>query len=267
MTITIRLYWQYDLDLIGLYMDPTFHLGIKIKEALQGYVRGRKVIFHVPDMPSPEHIIVESCAVTISLNDRYDADVIRFIKSIRLGHRNSAIKNLMRNCFDQPFLIPYLYTDIYTSKSRVHQEPKGYTAKGKARKGTDRSKSVPKRIKNREYYQKMQENPNPVLPEPEKKESVYDQFMKNGHNISEQNNEEISAASEKSAERKDIRKAENTGFNGTDNSDFNNSENAYKANENVSEIRENQYDQPEDSDDSDNDSGGFSIFDSVSQMF
>lgn len=242
MTITIRLYWQYDLDLIGLYMDPEFHLASKIKEALQGYVRGRKVVFYIPTDPYPKRITIDNCAITISLNERFDADVIRFIKNIRLGHRNSAVKVILRSCFDRPFLIPYMYPDTYTAKSRVHNEPKGYTAKGKERKGTSRKDSVPNNIKNQEYYQEMTSDPSYQNP-PKQNENTSAQ--KKSHESNNQDSSYVQLVEDEAKQHNENMLNQDIPANNTSASASENNEAQEKSDEN----------------------SGFSIFDAVENMF
>ena len=110
--ITMRLYRLHDLDLMYLYKMPNVSIQAIIKVMLKNYVKDRNNgnqiatrfrtsdIRHNIPLPSTSqfHII---------LQDDEDGDVISWIEQIPKGIRNGMIKNMLRNYFDFPLIVPY----------------------------------------------------------------------------------------------------------------------------------------------------------------
>lgn len=108
MMITLRLYRQHDLDLITLYRHPTFSLPIAIKNALISYVRGKPLYIK---QPTPYKITNEKIPkivqMHISLDNKFDTDIINWLKNIKEGYRNSLLKNIVRGYICAPCIYSY----------------------------------------------------------------------------------------------------------------------------------------------------------------
>jgi len=130
-TITIRMYWQHDLDLIALAQQEDFSIGLAMKEALKAYIRGTPYSMEVPRVQNAKTdkagkpIPIENCTAHFILNPVKDADIISFLNTLRLGYRNNAIKMIFRAYLDTPNIVPYLITSEFTVKTKGHTRGKG----------------------------------------------------------------------------------------------------------------------------------------------
>ena len=78
-----------------------------LKSALKGYINGQPVVNQIPkgechsvsSMPS-------SIQMHIMLDDKEDAEILKWLKGITRGRRNNMIKNIFRNTFP-PIEAPY----------------------------------------------------------------------------------------------------------------------------------------------------------------
>ena len=108
MMVTLRLYRQHDLDLITLYRHPSFSLPNAMKRALCGYVRNEK--FFIKQPPTYElgnEKISKIVQMHIQLSDKTEGDVIKWLKGIKEGYRNSVLKNVIRSYMAGPCVYSY----------------------------------------------------------------------------------------------------------------------------------------------------------------
>lgn len=117
----IRLYRQFDLDLIYLfdfYKRQNIEIQAQIKGILREYINGS-------DMGEPERILCENAChpypvPTLSLKRKIqfhilldyekDKDIVEWIDTITLGYRNTCVKNIIRSHLGSPCLVPCLTT-------------------------------------------------------------------------------------------------------------------------------------------------------------
>lgn len=118
MNVIVRFYWQHDLDLVALVKHPDFEMDVMMKEALSAYVRGNKD-FSIPlPAPKPYRVELDSCYIHFTLNHQKDKDLIDFIKTIRYGFRNSALKMIFRNYMESYNMNVFFDDQNYLAKSR-----------------------------------------------------------------------------------------------------------------------------------------------------
>lgn len=108
MKVTLRLYRQHDLDLITLYRHPSFSLPIAMKTALCAYVRNERFHIRQPEpFQLPNEKISKIIQMHIYLNETKDKDVIKWIKGVKEGFRNSVLKNIIRSYLVAPCVYSY----------------------------------------------------------------------------------------------------------------------------------------------------------------
>ena len=110
--ITMRLYRLHDLDLMYLYKMPNVSIQAIIKVMLKNYVKdrnnGNRIATRFRTSDIRHNIPLPSTAqFHIILQDDEDGDVISWIEQIPKGIRNGMIKNMLRNYFDFPLIVPY----------------------------------------------------------------------------------------------------------------------------------------------------------------
>lgn len=118
MKVMIRLYRQHDLDLIGLWLSPTFDLKEAMYNVLCDYVRGS--YYHVGvSMAKPESSLRNRYSLHITLDEERDADVIAWLQNTVKGQRNSMLKNLFRGYLINVNMFPYRDDDNGKSAENV----------------------------------------------------------------------------------------------------------------------------------------------------
>lgn len=117
MNIIVRFYWQHDLDLVALAKHPKFEMDVMMKKALTAYVRGESLSIPLPPR-EPYRVELDSCYIHFTLNHKKDADLIEFIKTIRYGFRNSALKMIFRNYLESYNMDVFFDEQNYLAKSR-----------------------------------------------------------------------------------------------------------------------------------------------------
>lgn len=124
MRIRVSLYWQYDLDLIALAMHPDFDFAPWVKRAIAAYARG-DANFYIPlPRKQPYRTFLDNYSKYITLNPASDKDSIQFLNAIRIGFRNSTIKQILRSYLEGPFMDAFLDKETYeTKRDRVKGAP------------------------------------------------------------------------------------------------------------------------------------------------
>ena len=112
-SISVRLYYPYDADLIALMEMPGFSLPYVTKQAVSYYAHGKKLVIETPKAvkyipQNTEHI---SYAYHFLLDKEEDKQVINFLKTIKIGLRCSFIKALVRSCLDTLHMEYYIDND------------------------------------------------------------------------------------------------------------------------------------------------------------
>lgn len=113
MVVTMRLYHQTDLDLLYLFRLKGFSLPKTIKRAVRIYLAQGAERIHLPPTcksAGAENDFIEvpkKAQFHLYLDDERDADIIRFIKGIAVGYRNSALKNITKAYLEYPVMVPF----------------------------------------------------------------------------------------------------------------------------------------------------------------
>lgn len=124
MNVTIRLYKLHDYDLLYLYKNLKFPIGIALKKTLEAYVRKEAIFFNYPiNKTVIENDIldkVKNSQLHIKLNDITDRDIIIFLSKLKKNYRNSFLKSLLRGSFLGP--ISYVYNNEIEKEEDIENE-------------------------------------------------------------------------------------------------------------------------------------------------
>lgn len=116
MKFTMRLYRRHDLDLLLLHKTKGFSMQKAVKAALYMHL-GLIEVFPIEYPPCSETIdkFYSSSQLHLSLSesDEKDKVVIKFIKEIPKGYRNSYCKNLTRYYLKTPSQFLYSNNKIF----------------------------------------------------------------------------------------------------------------------------------------------------------
>ncbi len=117
MKITVRLYRQYDLDLIYMSHYDDFSVAKTAKACLQAYGSGNAFRIAPPvgilSSGSEDKTTYE---YHITLDEKKDASAIKLLRSVRERQKNSFIKNLMRGYLAAPFAEAYLKDEKFIER-------------------------------------------------------------------------------------------------------------------------------------------------------
>ena len=119
MRINLILSGVRDFDLLALLQHEQYQLGKEIRRALRMYVPGvtyTAFCFQMCGGWRRRRVSTEQRRVSITLNDRLDADVIAWIEGIQAGCKSTAIKSVFRNMLEAPYLVGM---DRYEGESRA----------------------------------------------------------------------------------------------------------------------------------------------------
>lgn len=138
--MSVRLYWQHDLDLLALHESPGLpSFSIICKEALSAYVRNTPYKIFVPDKVYFTKY-VDSKSFTLFLNPKTEQDLIDFLNSVEYGFRCNVLKQIVRGYMNHSFIAPYFAKSTIKVKSRVHRN-KEKTKNNKSSSKTNDKKS------------------------------------------------------------------------------------------------------------------------------
>lgn len=108
MQITVRLYRQHDMDLVGLYRTKDFKFQRHMKNALKAYAEGKDYrINHPGDEDIRKGYVPKIVQMHIYLTVEQDADAISALKTIREGYRGAFLKALFRKYLNNEPLEAY----------------------------------------------------------------------------------------------------------------------------------------------------------------
>lgn len=116
MKITVRLYRQTDLDLIGLACADGVSVSKELKKVLVSFVRGTPYSISLNPIDVSDKIILKKQIQLQFYLEKKEQDVIDWLKTIRVRQRNSFLKNLFRSSLPCPYL--YMYQ---TDADKVNQ--------------------------------------------------------------------------------------------------------------------------------------------------
>lgn len=117
MKVILRFYRQHDLDLISLHKTNGFSITTAIKKSLNAYVNHQTLCIQAPSANKLDYkSIPKQIQLILTLDDELDKKEIDWIKSLRIGMRNSAIKNLLRGYLSYPIMSAYLANDDFSNE-------------------------------------------------------------------------------------------------------------------------------------------------------
>ena len=109
MEVTIRLYRQYDIDLIYLAHYEDFSMVKTAKACIKAFAEHKAFRINFPEgqrsIGSEDKTVYE---YKFSFDYEKDPEAIRLLRSVRSRHKNSFIKNLIRGYMVAPFTLAYL---------------------------------------------------------------------------------------------------------------------------------------------------------------
>ena len=96
----IRMYKRHDMDLITIYKTSGISLHKAIYNSLKAYVNKDVYLIKTPEAVTNMSIINFNShyQIILNLDDNKDADIIAWLKKIKKGMRNAAIKMVVRGC-------------------------------------------------------------------------------------------------------------------------------------------------------------------------
>lgn len=108
MKVILRFYRQHDLDLISLHRSSGFCMSSAIKKSLNAYVNNKTLCILAPSANKLDYSsIPKQIQLIVNLDENLDKKEIEWIRSLRAGMRNSAIKNLLRGYLSYPIMSAY----------------------------------------------------------------------------------------------------------------------------------------------------------------
>lgn len=160
MNMSVRLYWQHDLDLLALHESPgSPSFSTICKEALTAYVRNTPYTIFVPDKVYFKKY-VDSKSFVIVLSPETEQDLIDFLDSVEYGFRCNVLKQIVRGYMEHSFIAPYFIKSTIKVKSRVHRNKvKNDSSASKTKDKNRNSNSTKKQISDKETKIPVQEVP------------------------------------------------------------------------------------------------------------
>ena len=116
MRIKIYLKPSRDIELVAARCNPALDFGGIAKEVLRNHVRGGKYKFPIPES---QNYIKRPLVCNISLDEKEDADIIRYLDNIIIS-KSALIRNLMLRAVEND--ISYIYTDSMLNAAVIAQE-------------------------------------------------------------------------------------------------------------------------------------------------
>lgn len=108
MQITVRLYRQHDMDLVGLYRTKDFKFQRHMKNALKAYAEGKDYCIHHPgDKDIRKGYVPKIVQMHIYLTPEQDESAISVLQTIRDGYRGAFLKALFRKYLNNEPLAAY----------------------------------------------------------------------------------------------------------------------------------------------------------------
>ncbi|MCR5021645.1 MULTISPECIES: hypothetical protein [Ruminococcus] len=94
MYVQVRLYVHQDNDLMMINNAPGFNLDTIIHDAVCAFVRGED--FEIPSLTIKKKNMKDSGRICVTFDERSDADVISYLKTVRYGFMNDYLKQITK---------------------------------------------------------------------------------------------------------------------------------------------------------------------------
>lgn len=166
----MRLYRQHDLDLLYLYKLSGFSIQKAVKAAMYAYINQQDTVIRPPTPELGSVVLPKYAQFHIYLSEKKDAELIKWIKSITSGYRNSLLKNMLRRYLYQPTILPYLSGKniCFAQESQIKEKKEHNIRSGKKKQN---SSGVKEAIPNNDTSV-IEDIMNAPLPQ-EKQDAVY----------------------------------------------------------------------------------------------
>lgn len=112
----VVFYIRHEPDLVLLKNCPNFNLTKAFREAICAYVRNKEYSIDIPKMPNFAFPF-KNVTCHLHFGDKKDADVIRFINTLRKSYGTCALKAIFRSYLNGFSASPYL--EKYSSISKM----------------------------------------------------------------------------------------------------------------------------------------------------
>lgn len=122
MRVIIRLYRQYDLDLITLAHYSDFSFPRIAKSCVRSCAAGKAYRVDLPEGRfTPINSMKTMYMYNFILNENVDVDAnaIKMLRKVRDRHRNSFVKNLVRGYLKAPALRAYFSDPAYIANEKI----------------------------------------------------------------------------------------------------------------------------------------------------
>lgn len=166
----MRLYRQHDLDLLYLYKLSGFSIQKAVKAAMYAYINQQDTVIRPPTPELGSVVLPKYAQFHIYLSEKKDTELIKWIKSITSGYRNSLLKNMLRRYLYQPTILPYLSGKniCFAQESQIKEKEEHNIRSGKKKQN---SSGVKEAIPNNDTSV-IEDIMNAPLPQ-EKQDAVY----------------------------------------------------------------------------------------------
>lgn len=133
MKKSIRIYREHDIDLVTLYKNPEFGFQKALKQAVRAYVRGTPYLIYAPqtqDISKKDYKY--GYQIFITFDEKYDADVIEWLKTLKPRCFTKALKTILRGSLIGPVAYGCFKTDEDRQRSdSINQKIKDIISEGK----------------------------------------------------------------------------------------------------------------------------------------
>lgn len=159
MKILIRLYRRHDIDLVTLYKTPSFPMHRVLYNALRAYVEGYS--YHVP---APEYTkdiskldLKSKYQMFLFLDETKDADLIRWLKTVKPLMRNVLLKTILRGAIDGSTIYGCFPTDAMREYENAINKQRNGTFYEKKKRSKKKEQAQEVTVASKESHVVMQE--------------------------------------------------------------------------------------------------------------
>lgn len=100
----VRMYRRHDIDLVTIYKTAGISLHKAMYNSLKSYVNKTPYLIKTPtaNVDMTLYNFKSHYQIILNLDDKKDADIISWLKKVKKGMRNAAIKAIIRGCLVGP---------------------------------------------------------------------------------------------------------------------------------------------------------------------
>lgn len=98
----MRLYKTHDMDLISIYKNRKINFQKFLKECLRNVAAGKRPHYYIPENNITSEDIKHVYQIIFYLDEKEDADIIKFLDDAKNRQTNSLIRSVIRSCVVAP---------------------------------------------------------------------------------------------------------------------------------------------------------------------